>query len=124
MSQVFEIPTEDTAEVAETIRQQIGNGAFFMMGAKGLCRTATGGLHWRIGRNGTRANAITVEYSRGRDTYTATILYLAKARAVELETIAGVDMHQIKEWISNFTGLCLSVPTVIDARTGRRMGGG
>lgn len=118
--------TTDThaAEIAETIRQQIGRGAFVMMGAKNLIRFNSEGqgvgLQFKIGRNAKRVQYVEIAL-RGDDTYSVeffrmTALRLNKKTWVhtggEKKQIAqfdGVYADMLKELIESNTGLYLSL---------------
>jgi len=62
------ITREEARETAETIRQQIGGKALYMLGAKNFSFDADGSLSFRI-RGSKKVNYIKVTLDRGMDLY-------------------------------------------------------
>lgn len=98
-------------EVANTIRQQIGNRAFFMMGAKDLAGDENS-LRWRVGRNAKGVNLVQVQLDPD-DTYTVRSYRVRKVNHVPEAKVVSEDsgvyadnLHQI---IESQTGLYLSL---------------
>lgn len=96
--------------VAETIRAQIGRGAFVMMGAKNLI----GGddyLSWKVGRNAKRVTHVTVTLKL-TDLYTVEFLRCslkAKNPREVLEVSEGIYWDQLHAAIEAGTGMYLSL---------------
>ena len=104
--------------VANAIREQIGNGAFVMMGAKNLL----GGenhLQWKLGRVANKISHVTVTLDAS-DTYTVRfdkvtrIGFSAKTGkstggVKNVAEVEGVYADMLRKIIESNTGLCLSL---------------
>jgi len=98
-----------TLEVAETIRQQIGNKAFFMLGAKDLMGSeAEKFLQFKIGRNAKSVTHVRVTLTPA-DTYTVTSYRVRRSKGVleskTLETCEDVYVDSLHSVIESLTGM-------------------
>jgi len=94
-------------EVANTIRAQLGNGAFVMMGAKNLVGSENS-LRWKVGRNAKRVSLVEVELAPD-DTYTVRFY---RVRGFDCNLLSEVEMvyaDSLKRVIESNTGLYLSL---------------
>lgn len=101
-------------EIAETIRQQIGGRALFMLGAKDLT-AADGYLQFKVGRNSKSVTHIRVTLDRASDTYTVTA-YRARRKKGEvvpeikvLETCDQVYADSLHSVLESLTGMYTSL---------------
>lgn len=95
--------------IADTIRNQLGNLAFIMMGASQLVGLPNG-LQFKIGANAKRVNRIRVTLGP-TDTYTVTFEKVA-SHGLDVKKLAEVDevyFDQLKQVIEANTGLYLSL---------------
>ena len=98
------------------IRDQIGNRALFMLGAKDLLDTGNG-LQFKIGRNGKGVTHIRVELLPS-DTYEVTFLRVRRSRryveptVTELEKVSGVYVDSLHATIERATELRTSLGTM------------
>lgn len=93
--------------VAETIRQQIGNKALFMMGAKDL-RGDDNSLTFNIGRNSFGVNVIQIKLN-SMDLYDVTFYRLRKLELTEKSKAEGVYFDMLHAIIEKNTGMYLSL---------------
>lgn len=91
--------------VPNTIRQQIGNRAFFMMGAKNLCGDATS-LQFKICGSKVTHIRVTLDPS---DTYTVAFIRVRGRKVTELASEEGVYADSLNRVIASNTGLALSL---------------
>ena len=98
-------------EVANTIRQQIGHSALFMIGAKNLVGSDDS-LSFRIGRNSANVNAIYIRLD-GDDTYTVEFLKLRGTDRKVAHKAIGVYTDQLHATIKAHTGMETELPRVI-----------
>src|SRR5215467_4600155 len=98
-------------EVAHTIQQQIGQRAFFMMGAKDLVGTENS-LSWRIGRNAKSISHVEVVLDPS-DTYTVRFKRIRMSKGDIKITIVSessdVYVDSLHTVIEEATGLYLSL---------------
>lgn len=98
-------------EIAKSIFEQIGHGAFFMMGAKNLIAIENG-LAFKIGRNSKSINYIEIVLNAW-DTYDIKFGFLSiKGNKIRKE-VEGIYCDQLHEVLSRETGLILSFPKVV-----------
>ena len=91
--------------VANTIYQQLGGRQFILMtGAKDF-KFTNDSLSFKIGRNKTRCNFITITYNPGLDDYTMTFAYIANNSLTVLDTIDNLFFVDLQPEITRFTGL-------------------
>ena len=104
-------------EVAEEIRKQIGQKAFFMMGAKALGGAADS-LTFKVGR-GARGKAGAVTHVRvtlePSDTYTVKTMYVRGTSVKDRESVEGVYCDTLRAAIEGVTGFYLSMGTMGEA---------
>lgn len=98
-------------EIAKTIHEQIGKGAFFMMGAKNLIAIENG-LAFKIGRNSKSINYIEITLNAW-DTYDIKFGYLTVKGYKLRKEVEGIYFDMLHEIISRETGLALSFPKVV-----------
>ena len=94
-------------KVAETIRQQLGNKALFMLGAKALCG-GLDSLSFKIGRNDKGVTHIRIRLTPD-DLYNVEFL---RIRRFEIETLAscdGIYADMLHSVIESETGLYTSM---------------
>ena len=96
-------------QVAETIRQQIGNMAFLMLGAKDLVGSETEKfLQFKVGRNAKSVSHIRVTLTPA-DTYTVTAYRMRRSKGVleskELDTREDVYVDSLHSVIESLTGM-------------------
>lgn len=105
-------------EIAETIRQQLGSGSLFMVGAKQLVAEERA-LRFRIMRNEKGITHVRIELAAD-DTYTVELITVrcAKFRST---AINGVYVDSLHETLERETGLTWRMPRVFHAKTGTRM---
>ena len=103
--------TATTNEVAETIRLQIGNRAFFMLGTKMIVRYADR-LVFSIGTgarcNGRKVNRCTVILD-ANDTYTVEVGNLAGLNYKTIGEVSGVYADSLHRMIESLTGMRTSL---------------
>ena len=91
----------------QTIQAQIGNKAFFMMGAKNLLASEDS-LQWKVGRNGMGVTHVTVKLAAD-DTYTLTFHAVRGTNIKVLAKLEGVYVDSLHTVIQARTGLYLSL---------------
>lgn len=98
-------------EVAETIRLQIGQRAFFMLGTKMIVRHADR-LVFSVGTgarcNGRKINRCTVILD-ANDTYTVEVGNLAGLNYKTIGTVSGVYVDSLHRVIESLTGFRTSL---------------
>ena len=103
--------TATVNEVAETIRLQIGNRAFFMLGTKMIVRHADR-LVFSIGTgarcNGRKVNRCTVILD-ANDTYTVEVGNLAGLNYKAVGEMSGVYVDSLHRVIESLTGMRTSL---------------
>ena len=103
--------TTTANEVAETIRQQIGNRAFFMLGTKMIVRHPDR-LVFSIGSgakcNGRKVNRCTVILDAS-DTYTVEVGNLTGVNYRTLGTMSDVYVDSLHRVIESLTGMRTSL---------------
>jgi len=105
----------DNKEIAQTILSQLGGNRFVAMtGAKNFGYSSDGDdtiLSFKIGRNATQTNYVTVRYNRGMDNYSMIFEAVRQKRKtfeVTRKTIAeykGVYCDQLQELFGETTGM-------------------
>lgn len=93
--------------IANEIRNQIGNHAFTMMGAKNLVGDEKS-LTFKIGRNAKRVTHIRVTLDAS-DTYTVEFIKVREFEAKTLADFDGVYADMLHSLIEGNTGLYLSL---------------
>lgn len=93
-------------EVVNGIRDQIGNKAFYMMGAYNLVGDENW-LSFRI-KGSQKYNYIKVALN-GMDTYDVTFMKLGKNGIINQETVEGVYNDMLHKTIEQHTGLYLKL---------------
>jgi len=91
-------------ETAKVILHQLGGNKFIAMtGAKHLVATERG-LQFRIGRNTSTANSITIDLNN-TDTYTVKFWNIRGAKIHLLEEYNMVHADSLQELFTSYTGL-------------------
>ena len=99
---------EEQKEIAATILQQLGGNKFLVMtGAKDLA-FFDGGLQFKIGRNGSKANIVSIELTPA-DLYKVTFFQFRKMELKELKVVDGVFFDMLQEIFTDYTGLYTSL---------------
>jgi len=97
-------------QVAETIADQIGRKAFFMMGTR--FRTACGSVLFFDIRGCVKFNRVRITLDCS-DTYTVEFLKLVTSNGAQIVkrdlTRSGVYAEDLKKCLEHNTGLCLSL---------------
>lgn len=106
--------SEFNKKVSETIYQQLGGNRFALMtGAKNFnysSESETPFLSFKIGRNKSKANIVTIEYNEGHDLYTLKFSrFTMKTGLQELSKTEGVYFDQLQELFTQYTGLYTSL---------------
>ena len=93
--------------IAQTIADQIGRRAFFMMGAKHLTDSGQT-LRFRVGRNSERVNIVTVTLDAS-DTYSLRFSYLRGIKDTERSSVEGIYADQLHIALESGTGMRMSL---------------
>lgn len=98
---------EDAQQIANTIKQQIGHKALYMIGAKNLAfgtdsKTGNVYLSFKIMRNEKKVSYIRVEYNYGSDDYSMVFL---NQSGKEIKRVDGLYFDDLNNAIENNTGL-------------------
>ena len=94
----------------QTLREQVGGMAFFMMGAKNMTfDNAKNELRWRIA-NSTISH-VSVRYDVGEDLYQVTFSSTSKNTVSEI-VIEQLEASELHATIERYTGLRLSLSRV------------
>ena len=94
----------------QTLYDQIGRMAFFMMGAKDVTfDNAKNTLQWKIANSKIRT--ITIRYDLGEDLYEVSFFTVGKTTLLEV-VIDQVEVGDLHETIERMTGLRLSLARV------------
>ena len=94
----------------QTLYDQIGRMAFFMMGAKDITfDNAKNTLQWKIANSKIRT--ITIRYDLGEDLYEVSFFTVGKTTLLEV-VIEQVEIGNLHETIERMTGLRLSLARV------------
>lgn len=96
----------ETLDVANTIRDQIGSRAFYMMGAKNLLGSPDS-LAFQI-RGSMNVNRISITLDPS-DTYTVRFVRVRGLKVKEVATVENVYADALKPVIEKHTGLYLSL---------------
>lgn len=100
--------TTDTLHVANTIREQIGNRALAMIGARDLVGDATS-LRFRVGRNARGVTHLTVRLDPC-DTYTVTAIKVGRNwNVTTIGEVADVYADSLRRVIESLTGMYTSL---------------
>jgi hypothetical protein len=97
-------------QIAQTIINQLGRGALYMLGAKDLLDLGNG-LQFRI-RGSRKANTIMIELDQGADLYNVRILKIGRApsyKITEVANVSGLFADQLRPVIEQNTGLYMSL---------------
>lgn len=102
-------------EIAQTILNQLGGKRFSVMtGAKDHVAIENG-VRFKIGRNATSCNTVSVEYDAGRDLYNMTFEKVSLSRKTwevtrkKIKIFEGVFADQLQELFTDTTGMCTSL---------------
>ena len=93
--------------VANTIRDQIGRKACYMMGAKNFVGSATG-LTFKIGRNAGKVTHITITVTP-EDTYDIEFVACRGVNVRTIKEVKGYYVDMMHAVISETTGMALSI---------------
>jgi hypothetical protein len=96
-----------TENVADTIRQQIGQRALYMLGAKNLVGDHNS-LTFRIGRNAKSITHVRVTLDPS-DTYTVETLRATVSSNKVLSKVSDIYVDQLRSTIAHATGMALSL---------------
>lgn len=89
---------------ANIIRNQIGHGALYMLGAKNFMDTGAG-LQFSIMRNAKKVTHVTVTLASD-DTYTVSFVRVGRGyKVTELAKLEGVYVSELHRTIEDHTGL-------------------
>ena len=73
--------------VAKTILEQLGGNKFMAMtGVKKFSMDETGGISFKLGRNGSKCNHVSIEYDYGKDLYNVVFGKNGKTKNKELSS--------------------------------------
>ena len=97
-------------KVANEIRNQIGNKALMMIGAKNLGATENS-LSFKVGRNSKKVTHIKIELNV-MDTYTMTFFNIRGTNFKTVNKMEGVYCDMIHKAIEDNTGMCTSLGTM------------
>jgi hypothetical protein len=97
-----------TMTVAKTIAEQIGNRAFFMIGAKNLVGSENS-LTFKVGRNGKGVTHIKVTLDAGKDLYEMEGFKVRGTKVTRVHKIEGLFAEDLHEGISNMTNMVTSL---------------
>lgn len=101
---------EKMNDYLQTLYDQIGRMAFFMMGAKDIrFDNAKNTLQWKIANSKIRT--ITIRYDLGEDLYEVSFFTVGKTTLLEV-VIDQVEVGDLHETIERMTGLRLSLSQV------------
>jgi len=99
-------------EIAETIIRQLGGRKFALMtGAKDFIALPEGACRFKIGRNATSTNTVTVTYDLRDDLYSMFFERVSLSRKTwavtrkEIKSFDGVFADQLQELFTSVTGL-------------------
>ena len=95
-------------EISRTISKQIGNQAFFMMGAKNLINHGDA-LSFRIGRNPKGVNYVKITLDKGRDLYNIEFGRIHGTTYKVKSSMEGVDVDSLHGVIEEGTSMALSL---------------
>jgi hypothetical protein len=96
-------------QIAQTIIDQLGRGALYMLGAKNLVDLGDG-LQFRI-RGSRKANMIKIQLD-GADLYNVMIIKIGRApsyKVTEVAHVSGLFADQLRAVIEKNTGLYMSL---------------
>lgn len=93
--------------IAETIQQQIGNRAFAMMGATNLV-AGHDSLTFKIGRNTKKVTHVMVQLGAS-DLYSVRFYSVVRRAVGVVAEVSDVGVEQLREVLSDNTGLYLSL---------------
>ena len=93
--------------IAQTIAQQLGHKALFMIGAKNLI-AGKDYLQMRLGRNSGGWNAIKIALN-GLDLYDMTFYKIRKLTVSKEKTVDNIYCDQMRDIIETETGLVTSL---------------
>ena len=100
----------------QTLYDQIGRAAFFMMNARSIrfdnCKNS---LQWQISNSSVAGVCVTYNFSH--DLYDVSFLTITKAAISEI-VIEHVEVSELHRTIERMTGLSLTIPTIqVKSRT-------
>ena len=107
--------TTANREVAQTILSQLGGNRFVMMTGANKLTVRENGLSFKIGRNATQTNHVTISYDYAQDLYNMTFEKVSlskKTWEVSRKVIAtheGVYCDQLTSLFTKETGLYTSL---------------
>lgn len=97
---------EQRQEIAQTIVNQLGGRKFMVMtGVKSFGFDETGGVSFKIGRNGSKCNHVAIEYDYGRDLYNVVFGRIHGGKYRELERTNGCYFDMLVPMFEEYTGL-------------------
>lgn len=99
------------SDIANIIYQQIGGRGFSMMTGAKYFVAGERHLTFKIGRNSSKCNYITIELDDS-DTYNIHFQRLHGNIQKTLQTSRGIYCDMLRGVIAKYTGLCLTVPTI------------
>lgn len=102
--------TKKMNDYLQTLYDQMGRMAFFMMGAEDITfDNAKNTLQWKIANSKIRT--ITIRYDVGNDLYEVSFFTVGKATLLEV-VIEQVEISELHATIERMTGLRLSLTHV------------
>ena len=102
--------------IAQTLLQQIGRSALFMLGAKDFVLLEKG-LRFRIGRNSKGVNRLTITLDPS-DTYIVEAEYVRAAKHRVVERCENVYVDSLHSVIEAMTGMRTAMPHVVYGKPG------
>lgn len=99
--------TEANMNIAQTIANQIGNGALYMIGAKNLL-AHDDGLSFRVGRNSKSVNYVKITLN-SMDTYDVEYGYIRGMNYTVRNNESGLYFDMLRDSIERNTGLYTSL---------------
>ena len=97
-------------KVADTIIEQVGRRAFFMMGAKRFVAIEDG-LHFKVGRNSKQVNLVEVKLNAS-DLYDVRFMWVTVRGVTVKSEHNGVYAESLHAVLKEGTGMDTTVPNV------------
>jgi hypothetical protein len=97
---------EERKNIAQTIVNQLGGRRFMMMtGVKKFGMNSKGGIEFKIGRNATSCNHVSIDYNFGKDLYEVTFGRIRAGKYTVMKKLEEVYFDELQERFTEFTGL-------------------
>jgi len=95
-------------QVAQTIKEQIGGKALFMIGATNIVGHENT-LTFRVGKNAKGVNCVMITLDEGLDLYKMSFLYIRGGKFTVKAQIEGVYAEDLNRMIEMYTGMYTSL---------------